>query len=154
MRAAITFLLLTLVACGGSGDDASQADDFLDDPPLWNEYTIGYAETINLAEGVSLEFTAVEQDSRCPTNVQCVDPGNAQILITTFTPRGQGSVRLNTNNQLPISALFDFYGVELRNLDPKPLINAQTGSSTIPLSSYEARVFVIKAAATPPPGPS
>jgi hypothetical protein len=154
MRAATALLLLTLAACGGSGDEANPADNYLDDPPLWNEYTIGYAETINLAEGVSLEFTAVEQDTRCPTNVQCVAAGNAQILITTFTPRGQGSVRLNTDNTLPTSALFDFYGVELRNLDPKPLLNPQTGSSTIPLSAYEARVFVIKAAPTPPPGPT
>ena len=152
VRGSITLLLFTLVACGGGGGD-TPGDDYLDDPPLWNEYTIGYAETINLAEGVSIEFTAVEQDTRCPTNVQCVDQGNAQILLTTFTPRGQGSVRLNTNNTLPISALFDFYGVELRNLDPKPTLDPGTGSSAIPVSSYEARVFVIKAYNTPPPGP-
>jgi hypothetical protein len=155
MRAAITLLLLTAVGCGGSGsgDGGSPAVDYFPEPPLWNEYVIGYAETINLAEGVSIEFTAVEQDTRCPTNVQCVDEGNAQILLTTFSPRGQWSVRVNTNNTLPINALFDFYGVELRNLDPKPTLNSQTGSSTIPASSYEARVFVIKAHPTPPPGP-
>ena len=153
MRAAVTILLLTLVACGGSGSGDNPGDDYIDDPPLWNEYVIGYAETINLLEGVSLEFTAVEQDTRCPTNVQCVDEGNAQILLTTFTPRGQGSVRLNTNNTLPINANFDLYGVELRNLDPKPTLNPTTGMSTIPVSSYEARVFVIKAYNTPPPGP-
>jgi len=152
MRAAITFLLLTLVACGGSGSGDKGGDNYIDDPPLWNEYVIGYAETINLAEGVSIEFTAVEQDTRCPTNVQCVDAGNAQILLTTFSPRGQWSVRVNTNTT-PINALFDFYGVELRNLDPKPVLDPRTGSSTIPVSSYEARVFVIKAAPTPPPGP-
>ena len=129
-------------------------DDYLDHPPLWNEYAIGYAETINLAEGVSLEFTAVEQDSRCPTNVQCVDAGNAQILLTTFTPRGQGSVRLNTNNRFPINANFDVYGVELRNLDPKPVLDPQTGSSTIAPSSYEARVFVIKTFPSPPAAPN
>jgi hypothetical protein len=153
MRAAITFVLLTLVACGGSGSGGEAGDDYIDNPPLWNEYVIGYAETINLAEGVSIEFTAVEQDTRCPTNVQCVDQGNAQILLTTFTPRGQLGVRLNTNNTLPINAVFDSYGVELRNLDPKPTLDAQTGSSVIPVSAYEARVFVIKAYNTPPPGP-
>src|SRR6187402_3000325 len=143
MRAATPFLLLTLVACGGSGSGSGGAGNppasYLDDPPLWNEYVIGYAETINLAEGVSIEFTAVEQDTRCPTNVQCVDEGNAQILLTTFTPRGQWSVRLNTNKTLPINAVFEYYGVELRSLDPKPALDARTGSSTIPLSAYEAR---------------
>ena len=110
-------------------------------------------QTNNLAEGVAIEFTAVEQDTRCPTNVQCVDQGNAQILLTTFSPRGQWSVRLNTN-QAPINAVFEYYGVELRSLDPKPTLDARTGSSTIPLSSYEARVFVIKAFPSPPPGPT
>jgi hypothetical protein len=60
---------------------------------------------------------------------------------------------VNTNKTLPINALFDYYGVELRGLDPKPTLDARTGSSAIPLSSYEARVFVIKAFATPPSGP-
>jgi len=155
MRATITLLLLTLAGCGGSGsgDAGNPPMNYMDDPPLWNEYVVGYAETINLAEGVSIEFTAVESDTRCPTNVQCVEEGNAQILLTTFSPRGQWSVRVNTNHALPINALFDFYGVELRGLDPKPTLDARTGSSTIPASSYEARVFVIKAFPTPAPGP-
>jgi hypothetical protein len=154
MRAVIPLLLLTLVACGGSGDaDTPPPAKFADDPPLWNEYVIGYAETINLAEGVSIEFTAVEQDTRCPTNVQCAEEGNAQILLTTFTPRGQLPVRLNSNRALPTSTVFDSYGVELRSVDPKPFLDPQTGSSTIPASSYEVRVFVIKAFPTPPPGP-
>ncbi len=149
MRAAISCLLLTLVGCGGSGDNGHPPVNFFPDLPLWNEYVVGYGETINLAEGVAIEFTAVEQDTRCPTNVQCVDEGNAQILLTTFSPRGQWSVRLNTNNTLPISAVFEYYGVELRNLDPKPTLDARTGTSTIPVSSYEARVFVIKAFPSP-----
>ena len=149
MRAAITCLFLALSACGGSGDNGPPPADFFPDLPLWNEYTIGYGETINLADGVAIEFTAVESDTRCPTNVQCVEEGNAQILLTTFSPRGQWSVLLNTNDKLPISAVFEYYGVELRNLDPKPVLNAQTGMSTIPVSSYEARVFVIKAFPSP-----
>ena len=82
---------------------------------------------------MAIEFTAVEQDTRCPTNVQCVDEGNAQILLTTFSPRGQWSVRLNTNKALPINAVFEYYGVELRGLDPRAVLDARTGSSTIPL---------------------
>jgi hypothetical protein len=156
MRAAITFLLLTLVGCGGSGsgDKGRPPVDYFDIPPLWNEYVVGYGETINLAEGVAIEFTAVEQDTRCPTNVQCAEDGNAQILLTTFSPRGQWSVRLNTNKTLPMNAVFEYYGVELRGLDPKPVLDARTGSSAIPLSSYEARVFVIKAFPSPPQGPT
>jgi hypothetical protein len=91
---------------------------------------------------VALEFTTLAEDSRCPTGVQCVSEGNARIILTTMTPRGNGSVALNTNAQFPDSALFDFYDVELRKLEPYPAVNPQTGSTAIPISSYEATVHV------------
>ena len=144
MRAALTLVLLTLVACGGS-DNRPAPVNFQEPPPLWNEYTVDYLTTLNLAESVSLEFTMVEEDTRCPPTTQCVSPGNARILLTYFTPRGTGTVELNTNTSLPISALFDYYGVELRKLDPLPAV---VGTPIAP-SSYRARLFVVKAA-TPP----
>jgi hypothetical protein len=149
MRAPLPLLCLTLVACGGSGDENNQAQNFIDYPPLWNEYVIGYGETLNLAEGVSLEFTSVAEDSRCPLDVQCVSAGNARVVLKTITPRGESSVSLNTDPALPDSALFDYYGVELRKLEPFPGAGAQNGSVPVPLNLYEATVFVVRAA-TPP----
>ena len=52
MRATITLLLLTLVGCGGSGDAGNPPVNYMDDPPLWNEYVIGYAETMTWIRGV------------------------------------------------------------------------------------------------------
>ena len=142
MRASIPLLSLVLVACGGSGDSAAPLADYPVELQFGNDYTIGFGETLNLAQGVAIEFTTLAEDSRCPTGVQCVSEGNARIILTTMTPRGNVSVQLNTNSQLPTSALFDFYDVDLRKLEPYPTVDPQTGSADIPVSSYEATVHV------------
>jgi hypothetical protein len=139
-------LFLTLAACGGADDGSAPPADYPVELQFGNDYTIGFGETLNLAQGVALEFTTLAEDSRCPTGVQCVSEGNARIILTTMTPRGNGSVALNTNSQLPDSALFDFYDVELRKLEPYPTANPQTGSTAIPISSYEATVHVDRVA--------
>jgi hypothetical protein len=150
MRAPIPLLFLTLAACGGgSVDEQNRPQNYIDYPPLWNEYVIGFGETLNLAEGVSLEFTSVAEDSRCPAGVQCVSEGNARIVLKTITPRGDGSVSLNTNPALPDSALFDYYGVELRKLEPFPASDNQNGLVPVPSNLYEATVFVVRAASPP-----
>ena len=113
MRAIVSSLLgLMLVACGGSGgnDGNGPPQDYIDYPPLWNDYVIGMGETINLAESVEIEFLAVEEDTRCPTGAQCMSEGNARVRLKCITPRGSSIIELNTSNALPTSALFDYYG--------------------------------------------
>jgi len=149
MRAALsTLLALAITACGG-GDKKAAGDPYLDAPPLWNDYVLGFGETINLRESVGIEFVDVLEDTRCPTNLMCVDQGNARVLVRGLTPRGTFLMQLNTNQTLPFAALFDYYGVQLRKLEPYPVYNAQTGSSQIPDSQYEATLFVTKAAEPP-----
>lgn len=148
MRAYIPLLLaFVLAACGGEGKVGG--DPYLDAPPLWNDYVLGFGETINLREGVAIEFVDVLEDSRCPTNLVCIDQGNARVLVRGLTPRGNHLMELNTNTTLPFAALFDYYGVQLRKLEPSPVYNAQTGSSRIPDSEYEVTVFVTKQAEPP-----
>ena len=142
-----TLLALAITACGGGGDNPG--DDYIDAPPLWNDYTLGFGETINLRESVGINFVDVLEDSRCPINLACVDQGNAVVLVKALTPRGEFMVRLNTNTSLPFAALFDYYGIQLRKLEPSPVYNAQTGSAQIPDSEYEATFFVTKAAEPP-----
>jgi hypothetical protein len=146
---ALLMLALTIAACGGDGTDGNKQQNYLDDPPLWNDYVVGYGETVNLAESVGVEFLEVVEDTRCPTGAQCASAGNARIRVRTLTVRGNAIVELNTDPTLPTSALFDYYGVSLRKLEPYPVLDPQTGSSTIPLHDYEATLFVVKAA-TPP----
>lgn len=150
MRAFVTFLLaMVLVACGGGSDDAPPLANYNDGPPLWNDYVVGFGETINLAESVAIEFVSVEEDSRCPYGADCVSAGNARVLVRAITPRGATLLELNTDPNLPTSALFDYYGVSLRDLEPYPSIEPQSRNTPIPNSAYEATFFVVKAA-TPP----
>lgn len=143
-----SLLVLILGACGG-GDGEVAGDPYLDEPPLWNDYVLGFGETINLRENVGIEFVDVLEDTRCPINLTCVDQGNARVLVRGLTPRGNFLVQLNTNQTLPIAALFDYYGVQLRKLEPYPVYNPQTGTSQIPDSEYEATLFVTKQAEPP-----
>jgi hypothetical protein len=149
MRAVLSSLMvLVLVAC--KGDANSQAGDpYMDNPPLWNDYVIGLGETINLQEGVAVEFVAVEEDTRCPIGATCAQPGNARVVLKGLTPRGSQIIRVNTNTLLPIAALFDYYGAQLRKLEPYPTLDAQGVPIPIPTHTYEATVFVTKEA-TPP----
>ena len=144
-----SLLVLVLGACGGGDDGEVAGDPYIDEPPLWNDYVLGFGETVNLRENVGIEFVDVLEDTRCPVNLTCVDQGNARVLVRGLTPRGTFLVQLNTNQTLPFAALFDYYGVQLRKLEPYPVYDAQTGSSLIEDSEYEATLFVTKQAEPP-----
>ena len=108
---------------------------------------LGFGETIDLREGVAIEFVDVEEDSRCPNNLVCVQDGNARILVSGHDPARSPAGPAQYAPGLPQSALFDYYGVSLRKLE-HPVHDAQTGSSQIP-DSNEATFFVVKAAEPP-----
>jgi hypothetical protein len=73
-------MVLVLAACKGDAVEP-RGDNYIDNPPLWNDYVLGLGETINLQEGVAIEFVAVEEDTRCPTGAACMTPGNARVLL-------------------------------------------------------------------------
>lgn len=154
MRAIICSLLgILLVSCGGGGSDGGPKPmNYIDYPPLWNDYKVGLGETINLAEYVAIEFVAVEEDTRCLYDARCTTPGNARILLKCITPRGASLVRLNTSSALPFASQFDYYGVQLRTLEPNRQLDAQGMPIPIPPNTYEATLFVTKEA-EPPPSP-
>jgi len=146
-----TVLVLLLAACGGgeSSGDGSSAQNYLDDPPLWNDYTLGLGETINLQENVSIEFVSVLQDSRCPIGAQCPGGGNVRVRMRGITPRGASFVDLDTDQTLQTSGLFDYYGLTMRRVEPYPALDAQGVPVAIPPAQYEVTVFVTKNG-TPP----
>jgi hypothetical protein len=152
MRALATSLMvLALAACGGDGgsDGNPPPMNYIDYPPLWNDYAVGLGETINLADSVSINFVSVDEDTRCPTGATCADQGNARITVQAFTLRGSFMITLNTDPNLPTSALFDYYGVSLRKLEPYPALDAQGQATPIPSNNYVATVFVVKAGYPP-----
>lgn len=75
-----------------------------------------------LADGLTIEFSAVLEDSRCPRQVDCVWAGQARLVIDVWlTGVEPTTFELNTNpasNQAVIS--YDEYQIQLQSLDPYP----------------------------------
>ena len=144
-----------LGGCGGDGDGSGFSPESEAGVRLPAEFVIGFGETIHVGEAVSLEFTTLVEDSRCPVNATCTWPGNGRILLRTETPRIAEVVELNTNLQFPDIAQFDSdnYRVQLRKLEPLPGAGAPSGSGSIPVSSYEITVYVERIVYHNPTGP-
>jgi len=150
MRVLASILLgLVLVACGGGGGDSggggNVGDNYLDAPPLWNDYTLGLGETVNLQESVAVEFLGVDSDTRCPIGAQCAQGGSVRVRMRGITPRGATVVTLDTDQSTGLNrALFDYYGLTMRGVEPYPTADAQGIPVPIPPAQYEVTVFVTK----------
>lgn len=137
----VTLLLTMLAACGGS-EDSPDPPAARAAAPLGPEYVLGFGESVQIDRDLTIEFTSLVEDSRCPLNANCVWAGNARILLTATLPRDVISIELNTSSG-PTRSLFDAYGVELRKLEPHPVANPQTAGAPAPASAYEATLFVL-----------
>jgi hypothetical protein len=119
LRALVLLPLLGLTSCGGDGDDPSPQ------PVVQNgsipQYLLGFGETIRF-NGLTLEFTTLAEESRCPTHplVLCAWEGNAQILVTARRYGIEGVLALNTNPRFATSVDFEGLRIALIKLDPYP----------------------------------
>lgn len=92
-------------------------------------------------EKLSVQFSSVQNESRCPTGVQCVWEGNAAISIEVSKKRKK-SVRaiLNTNTAIqPNELAYKNYRIKLLGLNPYPRIDEK-----IEPKDYEAVMIVTK----------
>lgn len=72
---------------------------------------------------ITIKFVSLADDSRCPTDVQCIQAGNAKIQIELKKAgNGAKTFELNTNDQ-PQSISFAGYTIKLTDLNPKPASN-------------------------------
>ena len=110
--------------------------------------TIG--EGFSLAVGESAEidgedflirFNRVVQDSRCPSDVQCIWAGNGQIELVARSGGRSTSFTLNTGDGAREFAV-NSYRIRLAALTPEPV-----STQPIPAASYRASLIVTK------PGP-
>jgi hypothetical protein len=108
---------ILLAACGsdGSGPDPMPAT-----APTAQEHVVGFGETIRVS-GLSLEFTTLAEESRCPTSVTCVWEGNARVLISATRGSATAVLELNSNPRFAVRAVFEGYAIELRSVDPYPV---------------------------------
>jgi hypothetical protein len=88
---------------------------------LDQEFEIRIGERVSIKkEGLTVSFTRVAEDSRCPEGVQCIWAGNGKILLrVSKARRPAATMRLNTGME-PRQDDYRGYDVKLVNLNPYP----------------------------------
>lgn len=110
-----TFLML----CGCLAALTACADNKPDGPaPPPKSIELKHGGTIEEGD-LSIHFASVSSDSRCPTGVQCVWAGNAEIVLE-LSGDGNHAATLNTNPQFARSYQTSKYVVTLKELKPYP----------------------------------
>lgn len=131
-------LLFTLAAC--------QPDDEISKPiPFGEEFYLSFAKTKSLEEEITIQFSAVIGDSRCPRGAECISEGDVTLffdlnksgkLLKSFgLTFGENQ---NTTDR-PRKKEIAGYLVEIIDVNPYP-------QSTVPMGAeiYEAVLKISK----------
>jgi predicted rRNA methylase YqxC with S4 and FtsJ domains len=107
---------------------------------LNEQFTIKAGQQVAIkGEKLSVQFSSVQNESRCPTGVQCVWEGNAAVSIEASKKRKKAvQAILNTNIQ-PNELAYKKYRIRLLGLNPYPRIDEK-----IEAKDYEAVMIVTK----------
>jgi hypothetical protein len=102
------------------------------------EFDIAAGQTVEVqGTPMTIRFSGVAEDSRCPVDVQCVWAGNAIVRLAISTSGGATTdATLNTTLD-PKSTTTSGYTIRLAGLKPVP-----RSGTTIPASSYLATLEV------------
>ena len=132
-------LATALVGCQSLRADAAPAEYNLNEA-----FALGGGQQASIrGENLSLRFTDVLEDSRCPTQVDCFWTGQARIAVEVL-PQGSAptTTEFNTNptpGQNLQTARVGEYTIELQSLDPYP----QT-PEPIALEEYRAALLATR----------
>ncbi len=96
-------------------------------------------QKVVLSNKLTIKFASLVEDSRCPTDTNCIDAGNAQIIIKVNKSNGAAQTfELNTNSA-PQFVTFTGYKIKLVGLNPEPATNIR-----INRNGYTATFLVSK----------
>lgn len=88
---------------------------------------------------LTIKFASLVEESRCPIDTNCIDAGNAQIMIKVSKSNGAAQTfELNTNSA-PQFVTFAGYKIKLIDLNPRPATNIR-----INRNGYTATFLVSK----------
>ena len=139
------WLLLLLLLFGGALAPNLIAAAFTQGTArLGKEFAIKAGEQLKI-EGADFQvkFVDVPQDSRCPTGVNCVWAGNAEVTLNVSYDKCTTNLTLNTNDspQTKQEEKAGDFRVKLIKLDPYP-----RSDKKIAASDYLATLVITKAA--------
>jgi hypothetical protein len=87
---------------------------------------------------ITIKFIELTEDSRCPTDVNCVWAGIARIKVQLRKNGKTTEVELNTNDKK--TTVFHGYSVTLKDLQPRQSTTSRYGpaaySATLTVSKY------------------
>lgn len=135
----VVLLGLALMSCRVDGPARADVPEFnLNEP-----FTLsGGQEAFIRSEHLRLQFADVLEDSRCPTQVDCVWTGQARITISVQSAGTDPTTVEFTTNPAPGQTVMEGevgqYRVELLSLDPHP----QTPEAPIRFEDYRASLVV------------
>lgn len=118
-------MLIVAGACQRSATDGPEPSSSVGQAPIEvrvdQAFALRHGGTAKLADGsLIIRFEAVNEDSRCATDVQCVWAGNGRIALAVEAPSGNRTVRLNTTLD-PHAADVAGYTIALESLSPDPV---------------------------------
>jgi hypothetical protein len=109
--------------------------------PLDVPLSLQGGQSVLVETGLTITFQAVLEDSRCPTDVDCVWAGQAKVTFQMEAPgQAVAAITLTTmpDQTTPNPATYAGYVIELLDLAPYPL---QLGEHP-PLEQYQATLLV------------
>lgn len=117
--------LALMAACGAQSDLQTDPSTSVVGDTTFFRLPIG---TTGAVGDLSIQFTAVDEDSRCPAGVQCVWEGNAELRLTLTD--GTGSVVARVNSAVEPRVIdASGYSISYRDLSPHPVSDQPFDSS-------------------------
>jgi hypothetical protein len=136
--AGLAALLTWGMACGSDGETMESPSSF-PEARLGEAFSLRVGDTV-LISGTSLTITfrRVENDSRCPRDVNCIRAGEAEVVLHLESGGGQGT-ELVLEVPPEGGAEADFRGFEIRIEELNPPAEAE---KKIDPSAYVATMIV------------
>lgn len=105
--------------------------------------TLKYGQQKKAANGeVILKFLSVIEDSRCPTDVDCIWSGNAKIVVLISDNRGgRKKSIMNTTTGGPLGDQHNGFAIYLTSLTPAPKSNKKIKQRSYVATFNVTRLF-------------
>ncbi len=137
-----TAALVALLALAGSCSDNGASPS--PQPDYGTPFTLGVGDARAVgADGLSVRFEGVANDSRCPVDVNCVWEGEATVQVRLQAPAQETrtlELRVRgTGGSSPPGEFGERFAVQVTKLEPAP-----RSSQPIPAGAYQATLVVTR----------
>ena len=124
LRIRMALLAISCLAVLGSGGVLA-ANPYSNNAPdsvrLGREFKLKAGRQVTVkGTKLRIRFVAVENDSRCPSDVTCVWAGNAAVQLQLGTGRGSKTVTLNTSKSPSFAGETEYRGYKVKLVDLSP----------------------------------